>query len=184
MEDIQIIELYLSRNEDAIEKTDEKYGNYCKTIAYNILENSADAEECKSDTYFKLWNSIPPIIPQIFSAFIAKIVRNIALDRYRLDNRAKRGGRVCLSLEELEECVGEETVEEKIYSKELGRLISDFLRGESEKARIVFIKKYFFEKSVNEIAKELYLTDANVKTTLSRTRARLHDYLKEREVCF
>ena len=92
MEDAAIIALYWSRSESAIEKTDEKYGGYCRTIAYNILENHEDTEECTNDTYFKVWNAIPPQRPSLFRAFLGKIARNTALKRYDSSHADKRGG--------------------------------------------------------------------------------------------
>ena len=66
MRDHEIIELYWARNESAITATAEKYGSYCHTIAYNILRNKEDAEECANDTYLGAWNSIPPQRPEPF----------------------------------------------------------------------------------------------------------------------
>jgi len=55
MDDNKIIDLYWKRSESAITETDKKYGRYCNTIAFNILHNREDAEECVNDTYFKVW---------------------------------------------------------------------------------------------------------------------------------
>lgn len=181
MDDSKIISLYLERDETAIERTDEKYGAYCKRIAYNILADEFDAEECKSDTYFKLWKTIPPTVPRIFSAFIAKITRNTALDKYRVKSRERRG-RIDESLDELGECIGDENTVAEIGARELGELITRFLRGESEKARKIFVRRYFYEESIADIAKFYALTESNVKTTLSRTRAELAEYLRGEEV--
>lgn len=181
MEDTEIIELYFSRNENAIEKTNEKYGSYLKKIAYNILSDEFESDECLNDTYFKTWNKIPPERPSVFSAFLAKITRNTAIDKYRMKKREKRC-RVEESLDELSECVGESDTQIALDLIELGSLISDFLRGEKEKARIIFIRRYFFEDSVSEIANHLFLSESNVKTSLSRTRAKLSVYLRYKGV--
>lgn len=104
MEDQQIIELYNERSETAILKTAEKYGKYCYTIAYHILYNEQDSEECVNDTYLKTWETIPPQYPNKLSAFLGKITRNLALNRYRYYTREKRGkNQVVLALEELPE---------------------------------------------------------------------------------
>ena len=181
MSDNEIIDLYLKRDESAIERTDEKYGAYCKRIAYNILADEFDAEECKNDTYFKLWCTIPPTVPKFLSAFIARIARNAALDKYRVKSREKRG-RIDGSLDELGEFIGEENTVAEIAAKELGELITLFLRGESEKARKIFVRRYFYEESIADIAKFYAMTESNVKTTLSRTRAELAEYLRGEEV--
>ena len=110
MRDHEIIELYWARNESAIAATAEKYGNYCHTIAYNILRNKEDAEECSNDTYLGAWNSIPPQRPNRLSIYLGKITRNLALNRYKRYTAEKRGhGQVVLALSELEACVPSET---------------------------------------------------------------------------
>ena len=106
MDDKSIIALFFDRSEDAIAKTDEKYGNYCFRIAHNILENREDAEESVSDTYMAAWNAIPPHKPSVLSTFLGKITRRIAIDHWRARNAEKRGGgETALALEELRACV-------------------------------------------------------------------------------
>lgn len=105
MNDNAIIELYRSRNESAISETAEKYGNYCKKIALNILGDERDAEECVNTAYLKVWERIPPETPNVFYAFLAKITRNTAIDVYRKNNREKRG--TSLIFEELSECLSD-----------------------------------------------------------------------------
>ena len=92
MEDEKIIELYFARKERAIEETDRKYGAYCKTIAWRILQNISDAEECVNDTWLRVWNAVPPQRPNVFRQFLAKITRNLSLDRWRMTHAEKRGG--------------------------------------------------------------------------------------------
>ena len=48
MDDKQILDLYWARSESAISETTKKYGKYCHFIAYNILRNAEDSEECVS----------------------------------------------------------------------------------------------------------------------------------------
>ena len=112
MEDQKIIELYFDRNETAISETDKKYGSYCHTIAYRILQNLPDAEECVNDTWLRAWNAMPPQRPSVLRQFLAKITRNLSLDRWRGANAEKRGGgEAALALEELGECVSTSTKE-------------------------------------------------------------------------
>ena len=105
MEDNEIIELYWKRNEVAIPETDKKYGKYCSKIAHNILTNIEDSEECVNDTYLRVWNALPPNRPSIFKAFLAKITRNLALDKYDSKNAQKRNNSMDLVYEELEDCI-------------------------------------------------------------------------------
>lgn len=178
LQDSEIIELYISRDERAISETAEKYGAYCEKIAYNILLDSFDAEECVNDTYMRTWNAIPPTLPRILSSFLAKITRNLALDRYRKKNTAKRSGYET-SLNELSECVGGRDISDEMEISDIGAAISRFLLTESDISRRLFIRRYFFEDSVGEIAKAHGLSTSAVKTSLHRTRLRLKAFLSE-----
>ena len=176
MNDQDIIELYMQRDERAIDETSEKYGAYCQKIAFNILYDVFDAEECVNDTYMRTWNAIPPTVPKIFSAFLAKITRNLALDRYSASKAKKRDG-ISESLDELSGMIGSCNISEEIEISELGEAISRFLSSEKPLARRIFIKKYFFEDTLEEIAREHGITIVSVKVTLHRIRKRLAEFL-------
>ena len=176
LNDNEIIELYIRRDENAISETAEKYGAYCEKIAYNILMDRFDAEECVNDTYMHTWNHVPPTIPRILSSFLAKITRNIAIDRYKSKNAKKRSA-YAESLDELSECVGGNNFADDIEISAIGAAISRFLMNESELSRRVFVRRYFFEDSISNIAKAHSMTEGYVKTILSRTRKRLADFL-------
>lgn len=178
MQDAEIIELYFARNEQAISATDEKYGAYCTTIAYNILHDGFDSEECVNDTYMRVWNTVPPTRPNIFSAFLAKITRNLAIDRYKAAAAKKRISGT-ESLDEIAECLGGRDISEELELKALGALISRFLLKESELARRIFTRKYFFEDTVSDIAKAHGISESYVKTLLHRERKRLLVYLEK-----
>ena len=83
MDDNQIIALYWQRNEQAISETETKYGSYCRSIVYGILQNGADTEECINDTWLRAWDAIPPQKPARLSAFLGRIARNLALMKLR-----------------------------------------------------------------------------------------------------
>ena len=178
LEDSDIIELYLKRDERAIDETATKYGPYCEKIALNILNNQFDAEECVNDTYLRTWNSIPPTLPRIFSAFLAKITRNVAIDKYKSRNAEKRIANP-ISLDELSECVGDGTISDQLEISAIGSAISKFLHGESEINRRIFVRRYFFEDSVRDIAKFYRISESKVKTSLHRTRERLKRFLEK-----
>ena len=178
MQDNEIIDLYLKRDENAISETADKYGAYCNKIAYNILMDSFEAEECVNDTYLRTWNSIPPIIPRVLSAFLAKITRNIAIDRYKHNNAKKRLGYET-SLDELGECIGGGTIADEIEISAIGNAISRFLYTENELNRRIFVRRYFFEDSIDEIAKSHGLSAGQTRTLLHRIRSRLSDFLKK-----
>ena len=175
MHDSDIVDLYFARSEAAIEETARKYGAYCNKIAYNILLDIFDAEECVNDTYLKAWGAIPPTRPKILGAFLSRITRNLALDRYSKRHAQKRGGHYAESLDELAEVVGKE--EDALDLSELGAMISDFLRKESNLSRRIFVQRYFHERSIREIADFYSISEGRVKISLFRTRERLRTYL-------
>ena len=184
MEDQQIIDLYWERSEEAIAQTHRKYGRYCHTIAYNILQNDPDSEECVSDTYFKLWSIIPPRRPSLLSALLGKITRNLALDRCKYNRAEKRGGgQVALALEELAECVGSGSVEERMENRLLTELLNRFLAALSQKNRQIFMLRYWYFCTVRQIADSLGLSESGVKMSLLRSRRQLKALLEKEGVC-
>ena len=140
MDDLQIIELYFARDEQAIKETDSKYGKLCHSIAYNILNNREDSEECVNDTWLKTWDMIPPTRPQCFRLFLAKIVRNLSFNKYKAKHTDKRGnGEISLILDELEECIAEKSaVEEFFLAKELKNTINAFVSALPERECNIF----------------------------------------------
>ena len=144
MDDLRIIELYTERDEQAIKETDAKYGRLCYSIAYNILNNHEDSEECVNDTYVGTWNAIPPAKPNNLMAFVCKIARNLSLKRLEFMKRQKRSTDVLLALEELEMVLPDERYAPDASDEEVGKLISKFLRTQKEDVRNVFIRKYYF----------------------------------------
>lgn len=183
MEDANIIELYLLRSEDAISETDLKYGKLCRYIALNILSNIEDSEECVNDTYFGVWNAIPPQKPNKFSAFISKITRNLALKKYEYVSAAKRNPEVISSLSELEECVsGPDNVEQASDEMALVESINRFLYKQPENKRNVFIRRYWYLSSIGDIAKQYNTNENKVKTMLFRLRAELKQHLNNEDI--
>lgn len=182
MEDHQIIDLYFARNEEAIPATDAKYGNYCTAIAKSILSSPEDAEECLSDTYLRTWNTIPPNRPGVLSAFLAKITRNLAFNRYKASSAQKRGGgELPLVLEELAGCVsGKESVEEAFDYKALVEDINTFLSTLSAEKRKIFVSRYFFNDSIEALSHRFGLSQGSLTMTLSRLRSKLKSYLIKR----
>ncbi len=177
MDDLQIINLYFERNENAIKETESKYGKLCFNIARNILGNEADSEECVNDTYLSVWNAIPPKRPNNFVAFISKITRNISLKKLRFNTTLKRSSMVEISLSELEDILPDDCYHSDMEDEELGKVISNFLRTVNMEARNVFIRKYYFFDSVSEIATRYSFSESKVKSMLYHTRNKLRNYL-------
>jgi len=185
MEDFEIVEMYWDRDENAITETDRKYGKYCRKIAFSIVTNKEDMEECVNDTYLQTWNSLPPQRPERLSTYLGKICRNISINLYEKLTAEKRGGNETdACLDELSELIGGSSeVEEQLDLTVLTDLINKFLKKCEKQARTVFVQRYWYMMSVKEIAKENRMSDSNVKMTLSRTRDKLKVYLKEEGYC-
>lgn len=181
MDDKAIIDLYFSRSENAITETANKYGGYCYSIAYNILTNSEDSEECVSDTYLAAWNTMPPRRPSVLAAFLGKITRYISIDRWRARNTQKRGGgEILLALEELEDCAGDgQTVEKALERKELASLFNRFLDSLPETERRIFLCRYWYLDSVKDIASHFGFSGNKVYSILNRTRDKLRAELQK-----
>ena len=164
MDDKAILDLYFARNEEAITETDRKYGSYCYSIANRILCSNEDSEETVSDTYWQAWNSIPPQCPNFLKLFLAKITRNLALNRLQKLSAAKRGGgEVELVLEELAGCIpGTEQIDDQLNAKELARVIRAFLDTLPERDQDIFLQRYFFFDDADTIAVRYRIKRANV----------------------
>ena len=182
MDDAKIVQLYWDRNEQAILATADKYGNYCASIAKNILGNHEDAEECVNDTYLNAWNCMPPHRPSILSTFLGKIVRNLSIKRYKHNTADKRGGgQATVVLDEIAEFVSDaDSVEQEIDRKELVTAIDSFLDRLPTDKRNIFICRYWYFDSISDIANRFRMTENNVSVTLNRLRLKLHNYLLER----
>lgn len=180
MEDNAIIDLFFKRSEQAIVETDAKYGCYCYSIAYNILSNREDSQECVSDTYLAAWNAIPPSRPYIFNAFLAKLTRHISIDRWRKTRAKKRGGgELFLALEELENCVGLQDTESTFERKELTRVLDRFLLSLPETERNIFLCRYWYLDSIRAISEYSGFSQSKVTSMLHRTRGKLRKVLSE-----
>lgn len=181
MEDQEIIALFWARSEHAIEETANKYGLYCRQIAYNILESITECEECVNDAYLQAWNSIPPNRPSKLRLYLGKITRQLAIDRYRYLRAEKRGaGRMTLALDELQLS---DTVQDRVIDKILLRnILNEFLAGLRPDTRKIFIKHYWYLRTVKEIAAEMDISESKVKMTLLRCRNELKKALEKEGV--
>ncbi|MBR4869557.1 MAG: sigma-70 family RNA polymerase sigma factor, partial [Oscillospiraceae bacterium] len=159
--------------------TAAKYGKLCFRIAGNILARHEDREECVSDTYLKVWNSIPTARPKCFSAFIGRIARNLALDKFAYLNAEKRGQNVSVAFEELSECVsGEMTVEGEMEKIQLAEMLNRFLVSLEKEKRIVFVYRYWYFASVEMISRRMGFSESKVKSMLFQLRRKLRVYLE------
>ena len=182
--DQEIVTLYWNREESAIKATDDKYGKYLYTIAYNILNNDLDSEECLNDTYLGTWNTIPPHKPSALLVFLSKIMRNISLGRFRKMTASKRiPPEIIVSLDELDECTHFEAGEdEKYYINQLSRLLNAYLRTLTDRQTFIFICRYYYSDTVVRIAQMLKLSESTVMRELAKIRQGLKEYLDMEDI--
>ena len=181
MNDERIVALYWERDEQAIRLTREQYGTYLFSIAFQLLANREDSEECENDTYLAAWNVMPPQRPNVLSAFLAKIIRNLSLKKWRQSHAQKRGGAsVPLAFDELEDCIADDrSFREELEAQELAEHINTFLRMLGESERRVFVCRYFYGDPISDIAERFGFGESRVKTMLMRTRNKLRAHLEK-----
>ena len=179
MDDQRIIELFFSRSEEAIAALSQKYGGACQRLASNILGSPRDAEECVNDTWLGTWNAIPPERPRSLSAYIARITRNLSLDRYSYNMAGQRSTALTQAFEELEPWLstGTGNPEQVFDQRHFHAVMNDFLRALPKETRIFFLRRYWYGDSIREIADAFRVSEAKVKTSLFRTRQRLRETL-------
>ena len=173
--DRMILELFFARDDRALRLTAEKYGQLFRRIAYNITSDEMTSEEVLNDTYLALWNRIPPQRPESISAYGAGVARNLALERIRYLNAAKRSATV----EELDECWPGREIPDELDDGTLTKLIEEFLSSVPKKVRVIFVMRYFEEEPLEKISERTGMTLSAVKASLHRSRKRLRDHLQK-----
>lgn len=179
MTDREIIDLYWSRNEQAITETENVYGSKLKGLAYRIVHTYEDAQECVSDTYLAAWNTIPPQKPEFLFAYLAKICRNFCLGRLDWLSAAKRKAEIVSLTREMELCIPDTALQQRLEGEELAALLNRFLGTISRENRMIFLRRYWYADSIEEIAKRYRFTQSKVKTSLHRTRTKLAAFLEK-----
>ena len=185
MNDQSIIDLYFQREEAAIEETRKKYGQRLYRSAMNVLRNSQDAEECVNDTLLKAWEVIPPSSPTMFGAFLAKIARNLSINKWKAKGAARRGGgETDLMLSELEDCIPASkdssfSPEEAYEASLLTQAINDFLSSVDQEVRVAFVLRYFHGESIRNICERFNMSESKVKSMLFRARKNLSVHLEK-----
>jgi RNA polymerase sigma-70 factor (ECF subfamily) len=184
LEDNKIIDLFWQRAETAIDEISQKYASYCHSIAYRILYNDDDADECVNDTWLRAWNAMPPARPDRLSAFLGKITRNLSLNRYEKAQAEKRGGGVVeIALSELEDCVpGRMSVNDEIEGIFITKAIDRFLDALPRQSRNVFVQRYWYLSSIADISADLGISESNVMSMLFRTRNKQKKFLEKEGV--
>ena len=183
-DDERILLLFEERNEQALQETMRLYGALCRTVVRDITGSEEDAEECLNDALLTAWNAIPPAHPQNYRAYFLKLVRNAALDRYRANRTAKRGGgQTAEALDELEEIIpASEHVESELDRRELLAAITKFLETLPKKQRDLFVRRYWYAASIADLADLFDMRETHVKVTLMRLRKRLQKHLQKEDM--
>ena len=181
MSDVQIVELYWQRNEQAIKETDIKYKKFLLSVAYNIVHDTCDSEECLNDTYIGAWNSIPPARPTLLQSFLATIMRRTAIDCYKARKRQKRiASELTVSLSEVEDFIAyDDDMYSETDAKELGRVISDFVRSLPDRRMYIFMSRYYFARPIKEIAKLLDCSESTVNKEIAFIKCELKEELEK-----
>ena len=174
MNDEQIIQLYFDRREGAIAESEQKYGGLCRSVARRVLPDERDVDECVSDAWIRVWNAIPPERPNSLRAYLARIVRNLALDRAVYNSADKRRTALAESFEELEPslCGGDEA-QRILDQEELRGFLREFLMTQTRENRVMFVRRYWYGESTREIAQSMNASEEKVRSSLFRTRAKL-----------
>ena len=183
MTDEEIIDLFFAREEQAISELNRKYGKVFHKTSYNILKNDLDVAECINDAYLGAWNTIPPTRPNSLPAFVCQIVRNISMKYYYRKKAMKRNSTYDVTMEEIDACLSSvNTVEDEAETKELVRIIEEFLDTLTSENRVIFLQRYWFSDTYSDIAKKVGISEKSVSVRLARIRKKLKEYLVEKEV--
>ena len=178
MDDGKLIDLFFERSEQAIAELSRKYGNLCNRIAQNILNNRQDSEECVNDAYLAVWNTVPPQRPEPLAGYLSRIVKNLALKKYHENTAQKRNSTYDIALDEIADCFpSSASVEDELEAKETAKLIDRFLETLPEADRIMFVRRYWYADTTEDIANMFGKTGHYVSVRLSRVRKSLRKYL-------
>ncbi len=178
MDDGKILALLFARDEQALSFIAAKYGGLCSSIIANILKDKRDVEECISNVYIKLWQSIPPAEPKNLKAYIAKTARNEALMRLR--SAKNKLETEALPFEELEAVLPH--IETEAETGELRDAIERFLKEQPYEKRVVFMRRYWFFDSIEDISHRLGITKSKAASMLFRLRNELKRALEKEEL--
>ena len=182
--DERIIELYWQRDESAISETDAKYGGYIAAIAFNILSDDGDCEECKNDVYLRVWKALPEAKPESFKAYLVQTMRRAALNRREaLTSKKRKADAFSDSIDELNDVLQDRsTPETELEAKQLSVALNDFVRSLPETARYIFVERYYFARPVKAIAKKLSVSGATVYREIEKIKRQLKEHLERRDI--
>ena len=174
MNDIELLESLIRREESALDELKEKYGAYCRYIAQQILGSPEDAEEVENDALLKAWRSLPAAKITSLRSYLGMLARNLAIDKRRADpSRRLPEDAFLTGLDELAEVLPDGAEDKVVSEIELKDLMTHFLSELTAKNRRIFLKRYWFSCSVREIAEEMHMSESSIKMRLKRSREQL-----------
>lgn len=182
MDDKELVRLFWDRDETALAECGQKYGSWLRRIAMNILELPEDAEECVNDALLAAWNRIPPHEPDSLKAFLGKLIRDIAVSRYRENHAARRDSSLSMMLDELAETVPSAfSVEAEVEANALSALIENWLRAQKKDERVLFVRRYYFGESVKSLAAAYGCSEQKMAQIMLRLRRSLKKAIEKTE---
>lgn len=184
MDDTQIIQLYFSRSESAIEETAVKYGPYLNQVAFNILRCREDTEEIVEDTYLAAWNAIPPTVPTVLKHFLSRITRNLSFGRLDYLTAKRRDNHLDVLLSELDACFPDRrgSTEDIWEAKQIGVSLNRFLDTLDRTDCRILLSRYYYGMTIDEIAQKYEIPPRKVKYRLSVLRKQLRSHLSKEGV--
>lgn len=181
MTDREMIEGLCLRQESALAAVQLRYRRYCSSIAEKILGSREAAEEVCADVWLRLWQSVPPAKPENLRLYLGKIARNRALHYLERQNAAKRSG-VRVQLDELSGCLPDRLSRVEPDQVALRRALQTFLEGLPREQRRIFVRRYWYGDTVEEIAARFGCTPSRITGILFRTRKSLRKHLEKEEI--
>ena len=181
-DDEAIIRMFTARQEQALAETESRYGRLSRSLAFRILGDRQDAEECANDVLMQLWNSIPPVIPHSLPAYISTLTRHTALNRREERKTARRGGgQMASALDEIAPFLADpkQDMEDSFTEIALRDALTAFLGTLTAGNRLIFLARFWSFQPVAEIAAEHGMSVGAVKMSLKRTKDKLRKYLKK-----
>ena len=171
------ISTYIINNKIQIEELMKDYTNYIYKVVSNLNTNltNEDIEEITLDVFLTIWKNKEKLdTDKKMSSYISGITKNLV-------KKKKRNIKVNENIDNYEEeFVDLTNIEIFLIEKEKNEIIENELNKRKELDKKIFIKYYYEENKIKDIAKDFKLTEAKVKSILFRIRKRLGKILKEK----
>lgn len=175
MKEKKEIENYIINNNIDLDKIVDDYTPYLRTIIQNMVSNNLteeDKEEIILDTFFVLWKRYKEnYYIKSLSAYMAGITRNLVKEKLKTLKHT-------IDIEQCENLIEYSNLD--VYSQEREEINELYNKiNELKEVDIKIINMFYYSaKSIKDIAKELKISEVNVKTRLHRIRKKIKQELK------